>query len=236
MEKEHPELCNFGDMPFGMVEKIAEHVPSGIVIQFFNNGEPLLYPRLADALKLFEKNIRCLNTNAKLLYERADDIIGNLETITISVIEKDPEAQEQFETVQKFIEKKGNKKPAMVYRLLGKVENPQRWEKLPGIVCKRILHAPEGSFKYEKEPTKPEIGICLDLLNHLAIDHYGNVSPCVRYDPHGWSRLGNILDNKNLSDLWNNGRRQAMIKDHIAQRRDKWGLCSTCEFWGVPKG
>ena len=33
-----------------------------------------------------------------------------------------------------------------------------------------------GSFKYQKNPTIPEIGICLDLLNHMVIRKDGKVS------------------------------------------------------------
>jgi radical SAM protein with 4Fe4S-binding SPASM domain len=215
---------------------IRWQIPKGIVIQFFNNGEPTLYPELGRALNLFQLNIRCFNTNGKLLLEKLDEIKGNLETLTISVIEKDPEAESQFETVCKFIEKKGNEKPFMVYRLLGEVEKPERWEALPGIVVRRILHAPEGSFDYAKRTTVPEIGICLDLLNHLAIDRFGNVSPCVRYDPNGYARLGNI-EKQSLISMWEGGQRQRMIWDHITQRRDKWPLCGgSCTFWGVPRG
>jgi radical SAM protein with 4Fe4S-binding SPASM domain len=235
MEKRHPDLCNWGDMPLELVQQIADQLPDSVVVQLHWNGEPLLYPHLADAFRLFDRHIRCLNTNAKLLLERADDIIGNLETITISVIEKDPEGQAQYETVCAFLEKKGDEKPHMVYRLLGQVEEPERWKALPGIVAKRILHAPEGSFNYKKEPTVPEIGICLDLLHHFAIDRYGNVSPCVRYDPYGMAQLGNLNDGNSLHHLWTCKRRMAMIRDHIAQRRDRWGLCRTCHFWGVPK-
>jgi len=235
MEREWPELLDWGDMPLDMVWDISRQVPSGIVVQFHWNGEPLLYPQLDQALDLFKNNIRCLDTNAKLIYERADEIIGNLETVTVSVIEKDPEAESQFKEVCKFLEKKGNDNPWMVYRLLGDVENPERWEALPGIVARRILHRPEGSFGYEKTPTIPETGICQDLLSHLAIDRYGNVSCCVRFDPHGKGRLGNIQTNF-LSDIWNGKKRKNILDNHVRGRRDLVPLCSECDYWGCPTG
>ena len=61
--------------------------------------------------------------------------------------------------------------------------NTERWEKLDGIIATRILHNPLGSFKYKKKPTVPEIGICLEILNHMAISRLGEVSICVRFDP-----------------------------------------------------
>lgn len=232
MEREHPEKCNWGDMEFDTLRRIALQVPRGIVIQFHSNGEPLLYPWLAQALNMFPRNIRCLNTNGKLLVERADAIIGNLETITISVIENDPEGEEQYGQVAQFLKQKGAQKPFTVFRLLGSVEG-QRWESLPGIVARRILHKPEGSFGYSKKTTVPEIGICLDLLTHLAIDRYGNISMCVRFDPEGHLRLGNI-NHTSLLEAWYGEKRKEYIEYHIAGRRGELPGCDRCEFYGVP--
>ncbi len=232
LEKEHPELCDWGDMDFKLVEKIAKQLPEGIVVQLHNNGESLLYPRFGDAAKLFQRQIRCLDTNGKLIVEKADEIISNLETLTISVIENDPEGDEQYKLVKKFLRIKGNKKPNLIYRCLGKVDT-EKWKKLPGIVATRVLHNPLGSFKYKKNPTKPEIGICLDLLNHMCIDRFGKVSICVRFDP---LRLGVIGDaNKTpLVGIWNSPKRRKWLKYHIEGKRNKVPLCSYCEFWGVP--
>jgi len=126
IERDYPELANYGDMKFDLVEKIAEQLPKGIVVQFHNNGEPLLYPYLMSALSLFPHQIACLNTNAKLLKEKAKEIIDNLDSLTISVIERDVEAEEQYNIVKEFLELKGASRPMMIYRLLGDVENSQR--------------------------------------------------------------------------------------------------------------
>ena len=165
VDKEYPEIAlNYGDMDLALVKSIAKQLPDSIVVQFHSNGEPLLYPKFAQAVRLFAKQIKCVDTNAKLIVERADDIIDNLDTLTISVIENDPEADEQYERVKKFLKIKGERKPNMIYRCLGNVDR-ERWEKLNGIIATRILHNPMGSFKYEKKPTIPEIGICLEILN-----------------------------------------------------------------------
>jgi len=112
----------------------------------------------------------------------------------------------------------------------GKVERA-RWYPL----ATRILHNPLGSFKYTKAPTVPEIGICLEILNHMAINRLGEVSICVRFDP---KRLGSIGDAAvdPLLDIWNGAERKEWIQYHIQGRRDKIPLCSYCDFWGVPKG
>ena len=235
IDREYPEIAmNYGDMDFELVKKIANQLPEGIVVQFHNNGEPLLYPRFGEAVRLFKDQIKCVDTNAKLIVEKAEEIIDNLDTITISVFERDPEGDEQYELVKKFLKIKGAKKPNVIFRCLGEVDT-ERWRELDGIIATRILHNPLGSFKYTKSPTVPEIGICLEILNHIAIDRLGEVSICVRFDP---KRLGVIGDANStiLADIWNSLQRKELVKYHIQGRRDKVLLCSYCDFWGVPTG
>ncbi|KKK61011.1 hypothetical protein LCGC14_3018620, partial [marine sediment metagenome] len=119
IEREYPELAKWGDMDSEMVKNISRQIPKGILVQMHDNGEPLLFPRLGDALNLFKDNIRCLDTNGKLLVEKADEIIDNLETITISTFEGDEEAEEQYETVVEFMRLKGKQKPNVIIRCLG---------------------------------------------------------------------------------------------------------------------
>lgn len=231
LEKEHPELCDWGDMDFKLVKKISKQLPPNIIIQFHNNGESLLYPDFGDAVRLFKNQIKCLDTNGKLLLEKAYAIVNNLDTLTISVIEDDPEGDKQYEIVKEFIKLKGNRKPFMVYRLLGEIKDKEKWYALPGIVATRILHDPLGSFNYTKKVTIPEYGICLDLLSHLVIDRYGDIYPCVRFNPHKCNLLGNANKIK-LIDAWND--RKVLIDAHVAGRRDLLSLCKECEFYGCP--
>jgi len=235
LEREHPELCDWDDMPRELVEEISRQVPRGIVVQLHNNGEPLLYPELGWALSLFKGNIRSFNTNGKLLVEKADEIIGNLETLVISVIQDDPEGDEQYATVCDFIRRKGIRKPSLIFRLLGRVDQSERWYGLPGVVATRILHDPDGSRNYEKRITIPEIGICLDLLTHLAINRHGEVSVCVRFDPKKEGVIGNLAS-KSLDEIWNGSVRKWYLDCHIAGHRDYLNLCSKCDYWGVPRG
>jgi len=235
IDREYPEMAlNYGDMDFNLVKKISKQLPSQIVVQLHNNGEPLLYPRFGEAAKLFRRQIRCLNTNGKLIVEKASEIINNLETMTISIFENDFDAEEQYKLVKDFLKIKGNNKPNLIYRCLGDV-NLERWKKLPGIVVTRILHHPLGSFKYKKNPTIPETGICLDFLNHMAIDRLGRVSICVRFDPKGLGVIGDA-NKTSLDRIWNGQKRKEWLKYHVRGQRKKIPLCSYCEFWGVPTG
>lgn len=235
IDREYPEIAmNYGDMDFELVKRIAAQLPEGIVVQFHNNGEPLLYPEFGEAVRLFKSQIKCVDTNAKLILDKADEIIDNLDTITISVIENDPEGDNQYELVKRFLDIKGDRKPNVIFRCLGNVDT-ERWQRLKGIIATRVLHNPLGSFKYQKRPTVPEIGICLEILNHMAISRLGEVSICVRFDP---KRLGVIGDATKtpLLDIWNSQKRKEWIKLHVAGKRNQIPLCSYCDYWGVPTG
>ncbi len=236
LEKLDKSLCNWGDMEFSLVELIAKQLPKNIIVQAHNNGETTLYPRLKEALHRFKRQIRCFNTNGMHLLEKANDIIENLESLTISVITNDPLGDKQYEDVKKFLEIKGSKKPTMVYRLLGNVENAERWYKLPGLVATRILHNPEGSINYTKKVTIPETGYCLDALSHMAVNRFGLVSLCVRYDPYNELVIGDAKTTS-LEDIWNGEKRMSIIKKHIEGKRDQLAYCGhKCHFYGVPRG
>jgi len=236
IEREYPEIATrYGDMDFDLVRKIAEQLPPGIVVQLHNNGEPLLYPRIKDAIHLFEDQITGFDTNGKLLLDKAEDIIGNLDTLTISVIENDPEGDEQYEIIKKFIKKKGDNKPYTVLRLNGDVD-AQKYEKLSLLLVRRILHSPMGSYNYKKkDPTIPEIGVCLDFLHHLSVNHEGKVSICVRFDPEEKGAIGDVRT-QTLDEIWWSGKRMRYKDLHLRGKRDEIELCSQCHFWGVPTG
>lgn len=235
VERDYPELVlKYGDMDFELVKSIAKQLPPDIVVQFHSNGEGLLYPRFGEAVKLFENQIKCITTNGKLLLKKSSEVIDNLDTIAISIIQDDDEKEEKelYEIIQKFLKLKGKRKPFTIFRLLGNVDS-KKYEALDGLVVRRILHASMGSFNYKKRnPTIPEIGICLDLLNHLCINRDGKVSTCVRFDPKGLGNIGDV-NNQSLVDIWNSKKRLDLIEHHKQGKRDK-GLCSSCEFWGVP--
>jgi len=85
---------------------------------------------------------------------------------------------------------------------------------LGGIIATRILHNPLRSFKYKKRSTVPEIGICLEILNHMAINRFGKVSVCVRFDPRGLGVIGDA-NSTALTDIWHGSKRKEWIQYHI---------------------
>jgi len=248
IDREYPEIATkYGDMEFSLLEKIAKQVPPNIVVAFHWNGDPTLYPRLGEAFDLFPNNIKCLDTNGKLLIKKKNEIIDKIDSLTLSVIENDPDGDKQYDIASKFLAMRGDKKPIVVFRLLGDVakldNNPpglsrkNRWYDLAKmydcIIATRTLHSPMGSFKYERKPTIPEIGICVEALTHLAIDRFGYVSMCVRFDPYGAGIIGNV-NTTPLIDIWNSIERTNRIDLHKQGRRKDIPLCAHCDFWGVP--
>lgn len=234
VDRDHPELAlEYGDMDFELVRRIAEQLPANIVAQFHKDGEALLYPRFGEAVKLFGNQIRNIVTNGKLIVEKSDEIIGNLDTMSISVFEGDEESAEQMGLIDEFIKIKGDRKPFTSLRLIGNVD-PAPYEKLGALIIKRVLHAKMGSFNYQKKrPTIPEVGICWDFLHHLCINRQGNVSICVRFDPKKLGVIGNLKD-CSLDEIWNGKLRMEWLEHHKRGQRSKIPLCSYCEFWGVP--
>ncbi len=234
VDRDYPELVmKYGDMDFALVKMIAEQVPKNIVVQFHRDGEALLYPEFGKAVRLFKSQITNIVTNGILLIEKADEIIDNLDTISISIIENDDLAKEQLKLIKKFLKLKGDRKPFTSVRLVGNVSDAP-YRKLDALVIRRILHSPMGSFSYRKKnPTIPEIGICTDFLHHLCINREGKVSICVRFDPKGLGIIGNVKKQP-LAQIWNSPKRMKWLEYQKQGRRDKIPLCSYCEFWGVP--
>lgn len=235
IDREYPQLAtNYGDIDFELLRGIAKQLPEGVVVQFHDNGEPLLYPQFKEAVNLFNRQIRCMDTNGKLIVEKADEIIGNMETLTVSTFEKDEEAGDQYMLIKEFLKIKGDKKPNVIIRCLGDV-NLEKYKKLSCIIATRTLHSPMGSFKYKKNPTIPEIGVCLDALSHMVINKDGKVSICVRFDPYELGIIGDTTKTA-LLEIWNSSKRKQWLDYHINGNRKQVPLCRQCEFWGVPTG
>jgi radical SAM protein with 4Fe4S-binding SPASM domain len=225
------------EMDFSLLQDIAKQIPEGVLIQFHWNGDPLLYSRLGEALDLFDMQIKCFDTNGKLLMQKYYEIVDKLDTITISTFENDPEWEEQYQILKQFIDKKGNKKPNVVIRCLGEIDPDRRklYEETGCVIANRILHSPMGSFNYTKKTVIPEHGICLEMLFHPAININGDISICVRFDPDKIGVLGNIKENS-LIEIWNGDKRREWLQYHIQNKRDKIPLCKKCEFYGIPRG
>lgn len=229
-----------GDQEYGFMDRdilvsIPPQIPPRTLVAFHNNGESLMYPDFGKALSMFKHCITYTVTNGLLLAEKASEIISNIDVISVSIIEGEDFGMRQFqkEQILKFLELKGTKRPRVVLRLVGIIENEIEYLNMNLPTVRRTVHRPEGSRDYRKEPTKPEHYICQDLLTTLAIDRHGDVSVCVRYDVDRDLVLGN-LKYQSLDDIWNCQKRLYMINKHIEGRRCDVKYCGDkCDFYGV---
>lgn len=231
-ERENPDIIKtYGDMDIKMVKEIAKQLPKNIFVHLHNNGEALLYPELLKAIILLGNNrFTHITTNGKLIVERFDEI-RFLNTLAISVIENDTEADEQYEIMKEYFTLKD--RPHTVIRLNGNVDDA-RYKAFNCPIARRNLHSPMGSFDYTKRTTIPETGVCWDLLHHPAINKNGDISICVRYDPNRLGVLGNISDG--LNNVLFGKKRAEWIMKHIQGKRHEVPLCGFCEYYGIPKG
>jgi len=238
IEAENPGKIIFNDdMDIGLVKLIAAQLPPDVIVQFHNNGDPLMYPELLSALDFFKKQIRCFDTNGKLLLKRAADIKGRVDTVTVSTFERDETWEEQFEILKQFLKLNGMFSPRIIIRCLGDIgENRLKLYRETGcLVVPRVLHSPDGSFKYTKQTTIPEVGFCIEIMNHIAINTKGEVSFCVRFDPDRQGVIGDV-SKETLASIWNSPKRRDYIRAHIEGRRGELNLCSKCHYWGIPRG
>ena len=76
----------FGDMKYGLLAHLANQVEPPTVISFHRDGDPLVYPELGMALDLFRGFPTSIVTHGEALGARADDIIDNCTSVTVSII------------------------------------------------------------------------------------------------------------------------------------------------------
>jgi len=226
-----------GVMDFDFLGSIQAQLPVGIVVQFHRDGEPTAYQRLGEALGMFRGYITSIVTHGENLAKRADEIINNCTSVTVSVFNGDPDMEIQLESVRKFLELKGDRPPMVNIKIVGSM-SPEReaiYGSLGVPIIRRLLHVPDGNYRYAKRnPTVPEHGICLDFLHHPAVDWRGRLFVCVRLDPADQGLLGDLNENT-LDELWNGEKRRLWLDAHKRGRRDLAApLCKNCLYYGVP--
>jgi radical SAM protein with 4Fe4S-binding SPASM domain len=227
----------YGDMDYGLLERVRAEVSPGILISFHRDGEPTAYPRLRDALELFSGFTISLVTHGLNLHNRAEEIIGRCTTVTVSVFRGDQDAQEQKLALKSFLQRKGDRAPQVQIKIVGDMlqDGIEEYEALGVRVIRRLIHVPIDNSKYaHRSPTVPEVGICLDALHRPTISWTGEVYLCNRLDPQRSLLIGKLPE-ESLDSVWNGPIRQRMLEAHKAGRRDLANpLCATCKHWGTP--
>lgn len=223
-----------GDMEFSLVESIAEQISPPVIVSFHRDGDPLAFERLGDALRLFRYFPTSIVTHGEALNDRADEIIGNCTTVTVSVIPRDHDRAIQLESIAGFLAKKGDRAPMVQLKFVGIIHDPEPYQALGVPIIGRALHSAKGNWNYYKiDPIIPEVRVCLDFLGRPTVDWRGRVFQCNRLDVRDEGLIGD-LNVDTLDAIWNSAKRAEWLRAHLAGRRDlASALCKDCQFYGI---
>lgn len=234
--KVNPAL-EYGQMDWYLLRQIRDELPRGIVVQFHRDGEPTAYRDLGKALTAYRDFITSIVTHGGNLVKKADEIIDNCTTLTVSAFNGDKDGPEQVEILKEFLDIKGDRPPIVNVKIVGKMPYDVEQEYVAcGVpIIRRVVHVPKGDTRYgSRQPTVPEIGVCLDFLHHPSIDWRGRLFVCNRLDTDNRGYLGD-LNEQTLDELWNGPQRREWLAAHLRGRRDQASpLCRDCLMWGVP--
>ena len=226
-----------GEMPYHVLLRIQKQLPEGIIVQFHRDGEPTAYSKLFAALDLFYYYITSIVTHGENLIKKADEIIDNCTSLTVSAFNGDPDGPMQVDILREFLLLKGDKPPMVNIKIVGFMppERERIYASLGVPIIRRLLHVPDGNYKYyRRNPTVPEHGICADFLSHPSIDWKGRLFVCNRLDTTDAGLLGD-LNESTLDELWNSPKRMEWLEAHKRGRRDQASpLCKNCLYYGVP--
>lgn len=223
-------------MLLGSICNQIEHLGRGLVVQFHRDGDPLAYEQLEDALAMTFPHIRSIVTHGERLAERAEEIIGLCESVTVSVFRGDPAHDRQLASLTEFLRLKGDRLPRVSVKIVGDYDEADLrvYRELGVPILRRLLHTPGGNARYaHRLPIMPEHGLCLDLLHHPSIAWDGRVYLCNRLDTHDAGLIGHLQD-ASFESIWNGPRRADYLNKHLHGRRNEVPPCTTCQYYGVP--
>ena len=228
-------FLKFGHMNFDLLCCVVDQLPKGIIVSLHRDGDPLVYPKLHEALVKLRNFIVSIVTHGEALGKRAHEIIGCATTVTVSVISKDPDRELQLAAIKQFLVAKGDQPPQLQLKFVGEITNEQEYIDLGVPIINRVLHVKPGNYRYiKRDPIVPEVRVCLDFLSHPTVDWQGRLFVCNRLDAEDKGLLGDLKEHS-LDDLWNSPKRLEWLEAHKRGRRDQASpLCKDCLFYGVP--
>ena len=234
--KTNPNL-KLGDMDFALLESIRSQIEPPTIVSFHRDGDPLVYPKLFEALCLFrgyDEFPTSIVTHGEALGKRADDLIDNCTTITVSVIPNDKDREIQLASIKAFMAKKGDRAPQLQLKFVGHIEDSAEYEALGLPIIGRSLHNKKVNQNYQSAPPIPEIRVCLDFLHRPTIDWQGRVFNCNRLDNSDAGLIGDLRVNT-LQEVLNGARRREQLAAHLSGHRELANsLCASCRYWGIP--
>ena len=216
-------------MDFGLfkmvIDEASQYGARSFSLHLF--GEPLLYPRILDAINFIkQKNRRhtvLLTTNGTLLNRYANDLV-KLKVDKI-IWSWRPEAKFDFRTIGRL---KGYKN--FTVRLIKETvpkEEFERWSKWPNVEV-RSLHNYGGNIdllKYGANSTDGKRYPCYHLWLAPAVAWNGNHLICCS-DPHQKEVIGKFPE-MSIAQAW-----QEMEKNRQWHLKGEYGgICKDCDVW-----
>ena len=226
-----------GHMDMELIRSLAGQIPSGVVVQFHRDGDPLAYAgSLGTVGRLFSHTVSSIVTHGETLWGRSHEVIGNFDVVTVSIFRGDPGRDLQLASIKRFLELKGEQSPRLIIKIVGDISDDelQPYLALGVPFVRRLLHLPRSNAKYAGGlPAMPEHGVCLDLLHHPSVAWDGRVFLCNRLDVDDRGLIGSLKD-QSLESIWNGPLRRAIVTAHLRGQRADVAACSTCEYYGIP--
>src|SRR3990167_8367207 len=218
------------DMDFGLFQRIVDecshHGPRSFSLHLF--GEPLLYPRILDAIRYIKKanrsNTVLLTTNGTMLNRFAGALS---ETGVDRII---------------WSWRKNNFDPRSISLLRNRglirlliEETPQeefeKWSKFPRVEVKH-LHNYGGNIDVKKwgigEPVQSEFYPCYHLWLAPAIRWNGDITICCN-DPNGRESFGKYGIDFNLGSYWKSNKLHVIRRTHLNLKPK--GICVGCNSY-----
>ena len=140
----------YGDMDYGLLTVIRSQIEPGITISFHRDGESTAYPRLGDALRLFEGFTTSMVTHGLNLSTQGDQMVGRCTNLTVSVFRGDRDAAAQLESLASFLKEKGSRSPQVQIKIVGDMSPDELapYEALGCRMIRRLIHVPIANSKY----------------------------------------------------------------------------------------
>ncbi|MBF0155754.1 MAG: SPASM domain-containing protein [Magnetococcales bacterium] len=222
-----------GDMPLALVRKILGELSYPVEISFHKDGEPLLYPYLADALRESSRFFTHFCTNGLLLARRAERILGWVDLVTLSVVEESPE---QVAAVRAFLDRLGSwagSGGGKKTRLNIKTFSPAM-EAYWRTIHPDVFLTPEHNWGDWKKPwggasaEEERLRQCPQLVDKMAVNYDGSVSACC-LDFRHQALIGDVR-HQTIAEIWN-GEPLAKLRGLIAEGRSReTAICGQCQF------
>ena len=219
-------------------------------------GEPLLYPRIADAVKYIKssnpQHSILLTTNGYFLdNEKAEMLLDNgVDKIAISIFSLSADVSKMLtgsSDIDKVLEnlknlaslkRKKNSKTKMYIRFLLCDENKNELEKIKSIskdagVLLEVIktHNYSGLIKdnYTSKFKLKKRYPCYHLWFSPAVSWDGKVVLCCN-DANYTATLGDLRE-KSLSEIWQGEKLKTLRDHHMSGEYGKISLCESCNVW-----